>query len=232
VITIITPTADQPMGMALAERWMARQTVQPAQWIVADDGTIPATLTMGQEHIVRPRQHEGARSLAGNILAALPHVRGDIVAIIEHDDWYSPDHLETCISGLDYAEITGSSKQRYYHIGAQRWIVMRNIGSALCNTAIRATSLKYLESAAHTALQKNLIGLDRMLWDSLNGNGNITESETVVGIKGLPGRLGLGMGHRPNASPKWTSDPNEYQLKAWIGDDINLYPRSNPCPQQ
>src|SRR5687768_6841694 len=51
VITVITPTADRPAAWPLAERWMARQTVQPDQWIVADDGIAPAPLTMGQQHI-------------------------------------------------------------------------------------------------------------------------------------------------------------------------------------
>ena len=51
-ITVITPTADQPIGMRLLEKYMARQTVQPDEWIVADDGEVPARLALGQKHIV------------------------------------------------------------------------------------------------------------------------------------------------------------------------------------
>lgn len=46
MVTVITPTADQPTGIALLERYMARQTVKPDAWIVADDGNTPASLTM------------------------------------------------------------------------------------------------------------------------------------------------------------------------------------------
>src|SRR5690606_25010357 len=46
-ISIITPTADRPRGIELCERYMARQTVQPHEWVVADGGHIPAKLTMG-----------------------------------------------------------------------------------------------------------------------------------------------------------------------------------------
>lgn len=37
-VSVITQTADRPRGIELCERYMARQKVQPHEWIVADGG--------------------------------------------------------------------------------------------------------------------------------------------------------------------------------------------------
>jgi len=42
-----------------------------------------------------------------------------------------------------------------------------------------------------------------------------------VGIKGLPGRSGIGMGHR--AEIRMTPDPEFVKLKELIGDDYMYY---------
>ena len=38
-VSVITPTADQPIGIKLLEGYVQAQTVQPFEWIVADDGS-------------------------------------------------------------------------------------------------------------------------------------------------------------------------------------------------
>jgi glycosyltransferase involved in cell wall biosynthesis len=220
-ITLITPTADQPLGMMLAEQYIARQTVGFHEWIVADDGTVPARLTMGQKHLVRKREHEGGRSLAGNMLAALPHVTGDIVVMIEHDDWYSPLHLATSLQRLQDAKATGNGFQRYYNVHVRCFRLMKNVGSALCNTAFTADLIPAMQQAAKAAFQQGGYGVDRLFWDSLTSGKDVHDIETVVGIKGLPGRPGLGMGHRPDKG--WSLDPQLVTLREWIGDDVENY---------
>lgn len=218
-VSVVTPTCDQPLGILLLEGYMARQTVQPDDWIVADDGVEPARLTMGQSHLVRKREHEGGRSLAGNMLAALAYAPGDVVIVFEHDDWYRADHIEVCLERLKRAPATGSKFQRYYNVEHRCWRRMLNVGSALCNTAFRAELVPKMVSAAHQAMRAGSYGVDRLFWDSIVGD--VHEIDTVVGIKGLPGRAGLGMGHRPGDG--WTSDPDMTQLQAWIGDDVENY---------
>lgn len=222
-ITLITPTADQPTGLALAERYVARQTLQPDEWLVADDGTVPVTLTRGQRHLVRPRAGEGAASLAGNLLAAIPHATGEIIAIWEHDDWYPADYLETCVAHLNRsgAWATGTRRQRYYHLPSRRWIVMRNVGSALCNTALRAEALPLLALAATSAARAGSYSIDRRFWDRLPASRlNLHDEPGVVGIKGLPGRPGLGLGHRPDERKRpWKADPHGEVLRQWVGDE-------------
>jgi glycosyltransferase involved in cell wall biosynthesis len=225
-ISAITPTADQPMGIRLLERYMARQTVHPDEWIVADDGDITATLTMGQTHVVRHRAAEGGASLAGNILAALEHVTGDVVVIFEHDDDYMPDHIETQLRYLrDGKKATGSAWQRYYNVATRQWVVMRNIGSALCNTAFTADLIPAMRAAANKAIERGSYGIDRLFWDSLPEPCKAVHNvNTVVGIKGLPGRKGLGSGHRPNEKPwRWESDYRGEKLREWVGEDATNY---------
>lgn len=224
MVTVITPTADQPMGIALLERYMSRQTVQPDAWIVADDGDVPATLTAGQTHVVRKRAAEGGASLAGNVLATLDRVQGGVVIVMEHDDWYRADHIETCLRELRGFAATGSVWQRYYNVSQRCWKVMRNIGSALCNTAFTADKLPAMRAACEQARSRNQIGVDRLFWESLpSAEKNITETETVVGIKGLPGRKGLGMGHKPDLLARgWTRDDGR-KLREWIGADAAAY---------
>lgn len=224
-VSVITPTADQPTGMRYLEGFMARQTVQPDEWIVADDGLEPARLTMGQTHIVRKRVAEGGASLAGNMLAALERVTGDVVIVFEHDDHYQPDHIETCLRNLEGYKATGSVWQRYYNVEHRCWIVMRNIGSALCNTAFTADRIPAMQAACQSAIARRSYGVDRLFWDSLPASEkNITDTYTVTGIKGLPGRKGLGLGHRPKTSNrKWADDPKLVKLREWVGDDVVLY---------
>jgi hypothetical protein len=45
--------------------------------------------------------------------------------------------------------------------------------------------------------------------------------DLAIGIKGLPGRKGIGMGHR--AEVKMARDPDFSKLKELIGDDYMYY---------
>src|SRR5690554_6746949 len=98
-ISVITPTANRPAGISLCEKYIARQTRQPDEWIVADGGTDKAALTMGQVHLWQPMD-PGAANLASNIIRALDAATGDIIVIVEDDDHYAPHHIEQCIKGL------------------------------------------------------------------------------------------------------------------------------------
>lgn len=219
MITVITPTADRPAAWPHAERWMRRQTVQPDQWIVADDGEAPSPLTMGQQHIRRPRRETGGASLAMNILAALPHVRGDVVLIVEDDDHYAPNHIEVCVERLREHLTTGCIWLNYYNLRHRGWRRIRNSCSALCNTAMRADALPLLERAAREALASGSYHIDREFWRLVGPHG-LHEVETVTGIKGVPGMPGIGIGHRNEG---WNPDPQGKKLREWIGEDAKHY---------
>lgn len=221
MITVITPTSDRPAAWPLCERWMAAQTVRPTQWIVADDGAAPAPLTAGQQHLRRPRTGEGGKSLAANLLAAIPHVRGDVVLIVEDDDFYRPDHIATQLRWLERHDATGCSELDYYNLQRRRWLSMANGAgrcAALCNTALRAELLPVLALACERVLAAGagFYGVDALFWKAIGPEG-LHRDRTVVGIKGLPGRAGIGMGHRPGR--RWHRDPGWLMLRAWVGEE-------------
>lgn len=218
-VTLITPTADRPAAWPLIERWMAAQTVRPTQWVVADDGEHPAPLTMGQTHIRRPRTHTGGASLAHNILAAIPHVTGDAVLIVEDDDYYRSGHIEVCTEELRKNAAAGCRWLNYYNLQAGGWRRIKNACAALCNTALRAEALPLLDEAANDALDQGIYHVDRLFWQRV-GYAGLHDRETVVGIKGLPGMPGIGIGHKQDA--KWNRDRGA-KLREWLGDDARCY---------
>lgn len=222
MITVITPTADRPAAWPLCERWMARQTVQPDQWIVVDDGHAAAPLSAGQQHLRRDRDGEGGASLARNLLAAIPHVRGDVVLIIEDDDHYAADHIETQLRHLERHDAVGGVWLRYYNIRVRGWRLIRNSCAALCNTAFHAAYLPVLARSCERVLETGggFYHVDRLFWEAMGPSG-LHEDVTVTGMKGLPGMPGIGIGHRRGR--EWTRDPGWHQLRAWIGDEADHY---------
>lgn len=221
-VSIITPTCDRPRGMELCERYMARQTRQPDEWIVADSGKVPAILTAGQVHLHQP-MYPGARNLACNIMRALDRATGDIVIVVEDDDYYMPNHIAACVEGLQDRDAYGCPKLRYYNVQHRMWANMSNRGAALCQTAVTRKLVPALRAAAQLAHERNSFAIDGAFWESRQQLAQ--GSATVVGIKGLPGTAGLGIGHRPKSSlnRRWQRDPSLQKLREWIGADAEEY---------
>ena len=226
-LTVITVTCDQPTGFALCERMMARQTYTGrVQWIVVDDGDRPIAPTAGQHYVRRHRGSDtGAQSLCRNLLEALPHVAAPIVAIVEHDDYYAPTHFARIVAQLEppEAQIAGDDEQRYYHVPSRQWRVFANLGASLCQTAFRVDRLALFQAVVERRLAQNHFGVDGAFWASVpRAHWALARTQTVVGIKGLAGRPGLGIGHRPQG-PGWGTDPLGAQLCQWIGSDASWY---------
>jgi glycosyltransferase involved in cell wall biosynthesis len=198
---------------------MDRQTVKADQWIVADDGTEEQPTTAGQQVIRRQRSSEGAQSLADNILAAIDHVKGEFVGIIENDDYYLPEHIEYHVEQLKHYPAAGGIWLNYYNLEHKGYRVIRNVCSALCNTFMRVEVLEDLRAAAIECRKKNDYNIDQHFWSRVGQKG-LHNKVTVIGLKGLPGRKGLGVGHRPK---NLTPDADYEMLKRWLGDDASIY---------
>jgi glycosyltransferase involved in cell wall biosynthesis len=221
-VSVITPTADRPRGIELCERYMARQTVQPDEWIVSDGGQVPAKLTMAQVHLRQPGP-PGAANLACNVLRALKAVTGDVVIVVEDDDHYAPNHIEACIAGLKRNPAYGCSRLLYFNVAHRCWVQMANRGAALCQTAFRRELIPVMQSAAQDAMANNDFTIDGRFWAKRKHMA--TGAQTVIGIKGLAGTPGLGIGHRPKskAGRRWKPDPELKVLRQMIGADAENY---------
>jgi glycosyltransferase involved in cell wall biosynthesis len=222
-ITLLTPTADRPVAFALCEKMMARQSSKFDEWIVADGGEVPALCTMGQTHVHMP-QPPGAANFAGNLSNGLARATGDAIIFIEDDDWYAPEHVATLAAVLERRPIAGAEAvQRYYNVARRCWLTYKNVGASLCQTAIRRELSPKLVETINACAARNSYGIDTNFWRSTaRDQWGIAGRMTVVGIKGLPGRAGLGVGHRP--SEAWNRDPDLRVLREWIGEvDAAVY---------
>lgn len=225
MLTLLTATGARPAAWALCERWMARQDYAgPVRWIIVDDGPEPQPVTFRREGwqlvLVRPSPHwlPGQNTQARNLLKGLAAVGPEErLVIIEDDDWYAPDWLTTVAAELEHAELVGENRARYYNVAQRRGRQLANTGHAsLCSTAMRGAALRDLADAC----QSRPKFIDLELWRRPRHR-RLFGGHRVVGIKGLPGRGGIGMGHEPDF--KGEADVSGDLLRHWVGADAEVY---------
>jgi hypothetical protein len=236
MITLITPTRDRPEAFALCEKYMARQTYTgPKQWIVADDGDVPAKTTMGQMHVRRPVS-SSPNTLAPNLLEAIKHIdpSSEAIFFVEDDDWYSPMYIESLLPHLNGREIVGLGCHRYYNVHTRQWRIFNNTAHAgLCVTAIVPSMLDWLIQCCNGCIADNDgPWVDIRLWCAnpkypyRKHDGYVLPNGGLcVGIKRMPGRNGLGGGHGVGDPDGFFSDCDWGMglLRDWIGDDAREY---------
>ncbi len=243
MISVITATGDRPETFDLCQKWMAAQTVQPDQWIVVDDGKTPMASISGCDYIRRELQKsDPLHTMLLNIKTALPHVKGDSILFWEDDEYYAPAYIEEMNKRLKQYEIVGIGRSKYYHFPASMYLRHDNMGHAsLAQTAFNSSFLP--------SVNKLIAGdmfLDIRMWEKFNGKDaplcadtdhSVIERKTIhgqgiifddgednclyVGIKGLPGRKGIGSGHRDFS--KYISDSDGSVFKKWIPKDHKIY---------
>lgn len=253
MITAITPTGDRPLAMSLCERWMMNQTVRPDQWIVVDDGMTPIVPTAAMEYIRRePRAGDPRHTLAINLLQAIPLIKGDKILIIEDDEYYAPTYVEEMSKHLDGSKIAGITQNRYYHLPTGGYYMMHNKGHAsLAQTAFTSAFIPTFRGAVEASMYVDFLDIRmwRMAKQSLNrqvkfgsralttrsrGTHDMPKSELTlfsdadrplyVGIKGLPGRAGIGMGHNAGMYPNRDTGGRPV-LRKWMPDAHQTYMR-------
>lgn len=222
VVTLVTCTGARPEAFAICEKLIAAQSRRPSQWIVVDDGPEPTTCTQGQEYFRGPQiWKEGFNTQRANMDLALKYVKGDYVLIIEDDDWYHPAYIYSMCSYLEHLDLVGLSDSRYYHLQVPGHLTRRNFEHAsLCQTGFRAQLLPELLKAIHSGE----LFFDVNLWAKAQNQGIpfglAANTGLSVGMKGLPGRAGIGAGHKLRG---YAYDAGHSKLKEWLGSDWKYY---------
>jgi len=226
MITAITPTGDRPLAFALCKRWMETQTVRPDQWIVVDDGKVPMGPSPMMEYIRRePKPDDPPHTLNLNLKTALPYIKGEKILIIEDDEYYAPTYVETIAKKLDSYEVVGISRSKYYHLPTGGHARHGNtMHASLAQTSFRRSFLPVL---AHLTSHKIKNYIDICIWQKAlaEQRGYLFVDEPVslyAGIKGLPGRAGIGIGH-DEAMYKGGGDAAWATLKRWVPLDWQVY---------
>lgn len=238
-ITALTCTGDRPVCLNLLSKWIANQTMPIDQWLVIDDGKGPFIPSLNCDYVYRkPNDGEG-QTLNLNLQEALPHIKGDIIFFMEDDEYYAKDYVKTMVEKIQDYMIVGICKSKYYHLPTRTYFAHHNYSHAsLAQTAIAKAALPVLKEV----LDGDAF-IDIRLWNNLcNGNpetkqfvknfnhqGTVINNQAVlfddgkdylyVGMKGMPGRKGIGSGHKGIGRP----DSRFSTLAQWIPDDWKTY---------
>ncbi len=227
-LTLLTPTGGRPQAWALCQRWMAAQDYAgPVRWLIVDDGEAEQPVTFDRDgwrlEIIRPepRWQPGQNTQARNLLAGLAQVEPDSrLLIIEDDDHYAPDWLSTASAALSAGELIGETRARYYNLTTRYWREHGNEHHAsLCATGVAGPALRML----HDCCLLPTRFIDLTLWRNYRGRRQLLSGHRVTGMKGLPGRAGIGIGHAQDFVRGSRPDPQGAVLRGWIGGDAEAY---------
>lgn len=223
-VTAITPTGDRPLALSLLRRWVEKQTRQPDQWIIVDDGREPIKLTDVPDWAALVRREpvpgDPPHTLSVNLAAAIPHITGERILILEDDEYYAPRYIEEMTARLATHDVVGICKNKYYHVGTGGYCMHPNLGHAsLAQTGVRSSFLPELRELV-AELSRDF--LDIRIWKRVErtGRGNLFldgADPLYLGIKGLPGRPGIGVGHVGQRYALFDG-PGRDQLRKWIPD--------------
>lgn len=235
MITLITATGSRPEAWALCQKYMYRQTTKEfVDWYVVYDSeakplllphpdNFKVRLIQGQKlwrpgiNTQRPNLDTAIQALRQELKSAIVPLSAIPVFVIEDDDWYAATYLETMLFFLQKFPFVGQANSRYYNVAERshrQWLNYQH--ASLCETAFHANQLDVFERGVNSGD----LFMDCSLW-------RIVKTEKiphllfdhlglVCGIKGLPGRQGIGAGHTPD--PTFTRDPGYRQLFDWVGN--------------
>lgn len=219
MLTLITPTGDRPEAFTLCQKWIGQQTFSESyRWIVVDDGYTSTKITNSNVHLIRLTPTK-ENSQARNLSEALNLVEyEDKIVIIEDDDYYGPNWLSIVNDLLDSYDLVGEQDTLFYNVRTFSYRQMRhNKHASLCASAFKGPATDWFKQVC----ANNKEWLDHRLWKDYRGNKLLLKTNNVIGIKGLPGRPGISIGHGNKVFG--TIDRNKEFLKQLIGADEREY---------
>ncbi len=229
-ISIITPTADREFCLSRLSYYLQRQTfIGDIQWVVTDSGSRKyESLTCGPNldfsweykylgHITKPH-----KSFCRNMADALSRVKHNKILVMEDDDWYHPTYVETMFERLNKYQLVGEIPATYYHIKDESYRILPNVDRAsMCQMGFT----KSVVSIIQHIIKQGSAFVDIQLWKyySSQFKKQLYNRRLSIGIKGMPGNIGIGIGHRPTDVHR-TKDKNFQKLEEWIGkEDTDFY---------
>lgn len=231
-VCLITPTGARPEAMELLAKYINAQTFRDElMWIIVDDcdPMTPLPDSRCAVEVLRPhwRWQRGDNTQCRCMALALKQIEDDDIAIIfEDDDAYLPDHIIDTLYELERVELVGERVSRYFNIATQRYQSIsarsgrrRGNHTSLASNGVRGDALKLLRKICNAGT--TTIDLD--LWHSFTGKKQLTEHSNVIGIKGMPGRGGIGIGHKRGFGVLDTDN----RLYRWIGNHAEIYEQFN-----
>jgi len=232
---VITCTGGRPEALKLCNHYMARQGHQDFEWIVIEDGAVVDSKGPRRANVFYQSapSEPGEITLVRNLRTALGHIGIEsrkhgpgLIIIVEDDDWYHAGYVGMMQS---YAEnlppgkmLFGESNTRYYNV---RWRTYRHNDNAehasLCSTCFTTEFLPHMAKIIMAADPQRPF-IDVTAFAEHADKAILFPSDLVCGIKGMPGRKGIGHGHTEGIK-RITRDPYMEVLQDWIGEDVWRY---------
>jgi hypothetical protein len=228
-VCAVTCTGGRPELFELCKRWVMRQTRMPDRWIVSTDiGGFDSKLPEFASHYTHDPQVEQEpnphRRAHFHLASALKCVPPDHAAVImEDDDWYGPDHIETLVEHLERSDCRIASHRltRFYHVPERRYLIRPSEGRSDIGIVMLSPEAIpwYVKGLIETGAQNEYYLLSRL---------QSACKSTSVGIKGagfgLPGRAGASSKHqRAKALRIMQADPGAKMFREWLGPDAQPY---------
>lgn len=234
MIALVTPTGARRDQFALCTKWMQRQTYSgDVVWVIIDDAHPVTTDNVGEGFkdkwtivkIYPTPLWSNWNTQARNIKAGMDFLystykKEDISAvfIIEDDDFYRPNYLERMTTLQGKYDLWGEVNTIYYNVHFRRYAANNNFAhSSLFQTAFTYDMIPMLERCYSNKF------IDCVLWTSTNNKLLFNDGTISIGMKGMPGRGGIGAGH--SRAMSMIDDRNLNYLRTLIGDDAKEYER-------
>jgi hypothetical protein len=231
MIILLTPTGARPIQFDLCAKWMKQQTYSgKVTWIIVDDA-LPRTTDKVTFYFrenweiikVYPTpiwqgQNTQARNIAAGIQFLTKFKKEEIEAIfiIEDDDYYRPNYLERMMVNFGSFSLIGERNTIYYNVLYRRYVTNPNIiHASLFQTAFKYEVIPVLQECFYHKF------IDCVLWTKIQQRNLFYEGTLAIGIKGLPGRSGIGAGH--SRAYNMIDDRNLIYLNSLIGEDAKIY---------
>lgn len=234
MIGIITMTGARPDQFNLCQKFMHRQTYQGrVAWVIVDDAVPRSTDSVTETfregwtiHKIYPLiswtwgQNTQARNIAEGVQFLIdnyPEKEIEAIFIIEDDDYYRPVYLETMMANFAGYDLIGERNTIYYNVATRRYITNPNtIHASLFQTAFRYNVIPTLSECLGNKF------IDCVLWQKVPNKYLFNNHDMAVGMKGMPGRAGIGAGH--TMARNMRDDSTLHYLQSLIGpEDAKLY---------
>lgn len=222
MLTLLTVTGMRQEAWGICLKLMERQSYQGfVKWVIVDDGETPQETTFKRGSweltIIRrePFWKEGENTQRVNLLTGMNYISdNEKVVIIEDDDYYPENWLKTISDKLDSYDLVGDAPAKYYNVKTGRGRALDNLKhSSLCSTGMKGSAIAEFRKLLR--IKQTFIDIE--LWRKCK-NKHLFSDGGVVGIKGLPGRGGIGGGHKASFG-----EQDARLLESWIGQDIEIY---------
>jgi glycosyltransferase involved in cell wall biosynthesis len=183
LVSIITPTFNHEAYIGPCIESVLRQTYAHWEQIIIDDGSTDGTAKV-IERYKDPRiryfyqENQGALALARTYNRALHLAKGELIAILEGDDFWPQDKLATLVPGfldadvvLAYGEVSDvnaqGSEQRRVSRSTRRWRLLPR--SVLFNDPVGSATRYMLLSEGRALVGPSTVIVRRRVLDEIGG---------------------------------------------------------------